>query len=368
MNGARVTRAVEALWRPESPLARAGHALLLPLSVAFRAIVARRNRAWDTGRAAIERVETPVVSVGNLSVGGSGKTPFVLWLVEELLRRGLRPVVVSRGYGGSSSKPLVLLPHTALRPEAARLAGDEAVMIARRSGVPVAVATRRIDACLAARDLAADVFILDDGFQHRALARDLDIVLVTGEEATAALLPAGPLREPPSSLARAGVVVDASGQGKPGQGPSWALPYCPGALQVTLERRPLALVERVAPDARKQPVSDLAGARIVALAGIGRSQGFFAMLEAAGAEILRRLVYPDHAAYDAADWKRIRAAALDADFVVTTEKDLVKLAAFAPEAGFLRALRLGVSVGGGEAVVEKIVDIVRQVRFDPRGG
>ncbi|MFT4571986.1 MAG: tetraacyldisaccharide 4'-kinase [Hyphomicrobiaceae bacterium] len=348
----------EQVWSGDGLGARLLRTALIPASWIFGAAVAVRTRGYDSGRSKIEQASAPVVSIGNLTVGGSGKTPLVLWLVEELLRRGLRPVVVSRGYGGTPGTTSVLVPQAALAPQAAAVAGDEAVLVARRAGVPVATAARRIDACRAAAALAPDLFILDDGFQHRSLARDLDIVVLTGEEADAHLLPAGPLREPVSALQRADVVIDAGSSAIEVPGPE-------AALRLKMRRRPLALVEAVAPDARKTPLEDLAGRRIVAAAGIGRPAGFFAMLEAAGAEIVERLVFPDHADYDLQDWKRIRAAALKADWVVVTEKDLVKLARFGCEPGFLYALRLGVEVEQGDMLIEQVV---RLVRFDPRDG
>lgn len=348
----------ETVWRGKGPAARGLRFALQPLAWVFGLLVALRNRRFDRGMSDVRRAERPVVSVGNLSVGGSGKTPVVLWLVEELLRRGLRPVVVSRGYGATEQTTSVLVPQVALRPDAASVAGDEAVLVARRGGVPVATALRRIDACEAAMALNPDLFILDDGFQHRWLARDLDIVVLAGDEGEASLLPAGPLREPLDSLGRAHCLLHT--------GERRELPgVAPGASQLVLRRRPLALVEAVAPDARKRSLDDLAGKRVLAVTGIGRPEGFFSMLEEAGAEMMDRLVFPDHAAYDDADWKRIRAAGLGADFVVTTEKDLVKLARFAPEPGFLFALRLGIEVDGAEEFLERVT---RLVRFDPRDG
>lgn len=358
---------IEAIWHGDSGFARIVRVALLPLSWLFTAVVALRNRFYDSGRFASERIGCPVVSIGNLSVGGTGKTPVVLWLVEEMLRRGLRPVVVSRGYGRESSGTVALLPDRALEVDAARVVGDEAVLISRRSGVPVVVSERRVDACRSAMAaMQPDLFILDDGFQHRALARDLDIVLLSGAEG-GALLPAGPLREPLSSLARAAVVlVSAGAEGLIDS----CQKYLPAEAKIqAMTRTSVALVEVVSPDALKTSLDSFVGRKVLAVAGIGQPDGFFQMLEMAGLELVDRMVFPDHAAYTAEDWKQIRGRALAAELVVTTEKDLVKLARFGAEPGFLLALRLGIQIEGAEAVAEQVATLVRRGgRFDPKHG
>ncbi len=240
------------------------------------------------------------------------------------------------------------------------MAGDEARMMARRTGVPVVTAVDRAEACrVAVAGLAPDCIVLDDGFQHRRLARDLDIVLVDGRERGGRLLPAGPLREPVGALARADVILDST------LAPGTSATVEDGRLRAGLQQRPLALVETVAPDARKRPVAELAGRPVVAVAGIARPERFLAMLEEAGARVVETMIYADHHDYDAGDWREIRAAALGAEFVVTTEKDLVKLAAFGAEPGFLVALRIAAVVSQPELVLDRVLPLVRERGLPP---
>lgn len=345
---------IEDVWYGASPLARALRAGLSPLSALFGAGAAARAQLYDRGLLVAARAAAPVVSVGGLSVGGSGKTPFVLWLAAQLRARGLRPCIVTRGYGGAGARTaFVLDARSAAAPDAVRRAGDEAVLLALRSRTPVAVGRDRAGACeLAARQLAArgqapDVFLLDDGFQHRRLARDLDIVLVGGDEASQRLLPAGPLRESVAALSRADVVVQ---MGKGGG----EILTIGGALHLCLRAstRPAAVVRAVTDESGEAP-SVLRGRRVVAVAAIARPQRFLADLERCGAEVVARLLYRDHHVFDDEDRRRIASAAASADLVVTTEKDLVKLATAAGDAR-LRALRIETQVDQERALLERI--------------
>ena len=179
-----------------SPGARVVRATLVPAALAYGVLATLRNRLYDTGWLPARRVPARVVSVGNLSVGGTGKTPTALWLAERFAARGWRTAIVARGYGkrrrgvvvvGEAGRPLV-------GPEEG---GDEAVMLARRFRGPVVTGERRVEAAsLACGRFALDVVVLDDGFQHRALARDADLVLATQDRRVTWTLPAGPLREP----------------------------------------------------------------------------------------------------------------------------------------------------------------------------
>jgi tetraacyldisaccharide 4'-kinase len=337
--------AAETLWYSPSTPAAAARAALSPLSLLFGAGLRVRSRLYDSGFARVEHAPAPVVSVGALRVGGAGKTPFVLWLARELVRRGRRPCLVTRGYGGSAegSAPWILDRAEAALPGAAGRAGDEAVLLALRSGVPVVVGADRARACAAAAAVLArtpDVYVLDDGFQHRRLARDLDIVLVSGREAGERLLPAGPLREPVGALSRAQVVVtmrDAAG----GSGESLAAGVAPSAAQVEAAASASGLVENVA-DTETTPLAGLAGVRVVAVAGIARPDRFLATLRRAGADVVATIARRDHHRYGDSDLREIDAASAGAGLVVTTEKDLVKLAGSAFRAP-LAAIRIDVA-------------------------
>ncbi len=201
---------LESVWsgsaHPPAPL----RVLLGSLSRVYGSVVSRRAAAYLDGSLEAERAPVPVVSVGNLTVGGSGKTPLVVWLAEGLKHRGLRPTVVSRGYGGRR-RASVIDPGGRLSadPDAC---GDEAVLVAERTACPVVTSADRLVACrIAEKRFAPDVVLLDDGFQHQRLARDLDVVVLGGAEPGAKLLPAGPLREPLSALGRADVLIDTAG-------------------------------------------------------------------------------------------------------------------------------------------------------------
>jgi tetraacyldisaccharide 4'-kinase len=279
--------------------------LLAPLELLYGSLVRARNARFD--RRPAQRLGWSVISIGNLSVGGSGKTPLVICLAKLLQREGWNPDVLSRGYGRSSQ--------TVERVDAAGSAerfGDEPMLIARATGVPVYVGANRFEAGqLAEREGGRDgVHLLDDGFQHRQLARNLDIVLMHRSDLQQRLLPAGRLREPLSSLRRADVIVlrheDAELE-------STIRSYVNSECRFWHVRRTLAL---------KTPVE-----RAVAFCAIARPREFFDGLIAAGAGIAERISFRDHHRYRVADIERLaklgRRAACDA-FVITA-KDEVKL-------------------------------------------
>jgi tetraacyldisaccharide 4'-kinase len=275
----------------------------------FGAGVGIRNALYTTGWLRQRRLQGPTISVGNLSVGGSGKTPFVLLLGQLLKARGLAFDVLSRGYGRQSRGVLEVDP-----AGSARDFGDEPLLIARKLGVPVILGEDRYQAGVyAEKKLGPEMHILDDGFQHRSLARDFDIVLVTAEDARDRLLPFGRLREPISSLARADAVVLTSGA------PPDAFPL--KSKHVWRVRRGIAL-ER-APE------------RPVAFCGIARPQSFFLQLQKAGLEVAAEAVYRDHHAYTEKDVHELLALRKNSEGAgfVTTEKDAINMG------GFLSALQ-----------------------------
>lgn len=298
-------------WRPDTtPAARA----LLPLAALY-GLLARRAAA--AGRREAERrppLPVPVWVVGNVVVGGAGKTPVVLALVEALRRAGVRPGIVSRGHGGTVTGVREVLPE-----DSARAVGDESLLLARRTKVPVWIGRDRHAAALALLRAHPDIDLLlsDDGLQHLRLARQLEIVVVDERGVgNGRLLPAGPLREPWPTAPRSDRAILHSG---------------PQAAEPRVERRlerawPLAAWWRGEASAAV-PLADLAGRPLVALAGIASPEKFFVMLEAAGLRI-ERAPQADHAAYREPPWPR------GATDVVTTEKDAVKLpAAWAPGTG-----------------------------------
>jgi len=330
-------------WTARTPAARALRGALVPAALAYGALATLRNRLYGAGWLGAARVPAHVVSVGNLAVGGTGKTPTALWLAERLAARGLRTGIVARGYRkrrrgvvivGEEGRPLV-------GPEEG---GDEAVLLARRFAGPVVSGERRAEAAaVACARFALDALVLDDGFQHRALARDADLVLVSEETARAWPLPAGPLREPARGLARARALLTLDGVRDVPPG----IPLFRGRLVAT------ALV-RVGADRswREEPLAALRGARVTAVAGVARPERVLATLAEAGARVEHVLRFPDHHLYRAADARRI--AAVGDGLVVTTEKDLVKLARI-PTLAALSAVRVELEVDDGERLVDLLV-------------
>jgi len=267
----------------------------------YGAGVRARNALYDRGTFVQHRLRKPVVSVGNLSVGGSGKTPFVLLLGELLKGRGFVFDILSRGYGRKTEGVRLVDPGGSSSEF-----GDEPLLLARRLGVPVVVGEDRAQAGrLAELRFPSQLHLLDDGFQHRALWRAFDIVLVTPEDARDGLLPAGRLREPLASLSRADAVVLTSGAS--------AEQFHVSSGLVWRARRGIA--------PRNVP------SRPVAFCGIARPRNFFLQLRAAGIEAAAEAVYRDHHAYsekDIADLLRLREQSEGNGFV-TTEKDAVNL-------------------------------------------
>jgi tetraacyldisaccharide 4'-kinase len=272
-----------------------------PLTGLYGAATALRNTLYDRRVLSSRRLEQPVISVGNLSVGGSGKTPFVIALGELLQARGIRFDVLSRGYGRKTRGVLVVEPDGS-----AADFGDEPMLIARRLGVPVIVGESRYDAGrVAEQKFHPQLHILDDGFQHRSLARDFDIVLMTERDFDDRLLPLGRLREPLSSLQRADAIV---------------LPAGLAADLPALRQKPVWRIERelVLPNLPATPI---------VFCGIARPQQFFAQVRAAGITPAAEIEFRDHHAYDKRDIERLLAMCgkLGAGGFLTTEKDAVNL-------------------------------------------
>ena len=272
-----------------------------PLTALYGAASGLRNSLFDRGVLQSHRLEQPVISVGGLSAGGAGKTPFVIALGELLKARGIRFDILSRGYRRKTQGVLVV----EVEGSAADF-GDEPLLIARRLGVPVIVGERRYEAGrVAEQKFQPQLHILDDGFQHRSLARDFDIALLTADDFRGRLLPSGRLREPLSSLERADAVV---------------LPSGLAAEHPAMRQKPIWRVERdlVLPDLPSAPIL---------FCGIARPEQFFAQVRAAGITPAAQLSFGDHHVYDRSDIQRLLAARnrLKAGGFLTTEKDRINL-------------------------------------------
>jgi tetraacyldisaccharide 4'-kinase len=291
-----------------------------PLAGIYSAAVAVRNHLFDRGSLQILRLEKPVVSVGNISMGGSGKTPFVIVLGELLKQRGIAFDVLSRGYRRNTTGVLVVEPNGS-----ARDFGDEPLLISRRLQVPVIVGESRYQAGrLAEQTFNSQLHILDDGFQHRGLARDFDIVLLTVDDFDDRPIPAGRLREPLSALDRANAIV---------------LPAGAAPDRSVLRGKPVWHVQR-AISFSEAPSSP------VAFCGIARPEQFFAQLHAGGITPAAEIRFRDHHAYTQRDLQRLLTLRneLNAGGFATTEKDAVNLGIFLDQLQPLAIARLEVTL------------------------
>ena len=328
--------------------------LLAVLSGGYRGLVGVRHWLYDRHLLRSRALRCPVVSVGNLTVGGTGKTPAVELAVRTLAELGYRCAVVSRGYRRKSSGIQVVADTAAIRLEPED-AGDEPFLLARRlPGVPVVVGSNRFDAAsVAVERFGATAIVLDDGFQHRTLRKDLEIVMARARRpwGNGRLLPGGPLREPMSALARAHVVV-ATGAARVGDADEVA-----EAVRQHAPGRPVLAARYAAVEcweaARLAPValSDLRGARVAAFAGIAAPGALRATLEDLGAAVARLTAFSDHHWYSPADLEALdaRAGELNVDAIVTTEKDWVRLRRLPATRRPLYALSIKLELLGGEA-------------------
>jgi tetraacyldisaccharide 4'-kinase len=305
-------------------------AVLDALGGGYRRWLAARDRLYERGLLRSRGVGLPVVSVGNLTVGGSGKTPAVELAVRTLLDLGHRPAIVSRGYRRRGRGVQVVADTAAVRVDAEE-AGDEPFLLARRlPGVPVVVGADRYAAArLCAERFPVSVLVLDDGFQHRSLRRDLEVVMVRARRpwGNGRLLPGGPLREPLGALARADLVVATATDAAPdlAEVRRAVAAHAPGVPVLAARYAPVECWD--AHHLRRRPPEALAGARLVAFAGIAGPEGFRATLLELGVDVLELAVFPDHHWYRVEDLERLnsRAGALGALGLVTTEKDWVRL-------------------------------------------
>jgi len=328
---------------------------LAPLGWLYGTWVAHRNAHYDRP-GANEAVCVPVVSVGNLSAGGTGKTPMVRWLAETMLDRGVPTAIVSRGYGGSArAGPVVVSEGDGVRCDAA-VAGDEPWMLANAlDGVIVVVGSKRIAAARKAVELGARLILLDDGFQHRALARNLDIVLVDRTRPFVAdrLLPAGLLREPSSSLARADwIVITRSASADGAEALHDAIRAANPVAPVLHADHRSAAFRDARGDVAERPT------RAVAFCAIGNPDRFRSDLEGLGVSIAAFQAYTDHRSIDEATLARLRRRATDADAaLVTTEKDLARI-------GHANGCRVGLIVLPIRTVVcegERLIEAIERI-------
>lgn len=335
--------------------------LLLPFSFIYGSLIWLRNRAFDAGLLTTTNVGVPVVSVGNLTAGGTGKTPLVEWIAGYLLKKGRRVAIISRGYGRESSGVVVVSDGSRILC-GARRGGDEPVEMARTlPRAAVVVGERRVKAARHAIEaLKADFLLLDDGFQHRYIGRDLDIlVLDSRKDITAeALLPAGIRREPLGGIRRAGLVAfSRAGGGSKGKTPGWY-------TGPTISYRAVTVSAVRASDDQTVTVESLRSRRAFAFSGIGDHGQFVEGLRESGLDVRGDRLFPDHHVYGAADLARIAGDAIAAgvEIVVTTHKDYVRLVECGVQIeeiwsrDILFYTRIAVEMVGGEEVLKALLD------------
>lgn len=329
----RVAARLAATWEASTPSGR--RPIAAALAGAYRGVITAREWLYRRGILASRMIGCPVVSIGNLTVGGTGKTPAVELAVRTLKGLGHKPAVVSRGYRRRSRGVQVVADDASIRLEGED-AGDEPFLLARRlPGVPVIVGVNRAEAVALARQrFDVTAIVLDDGFQHRTLVKDVEIVMARARRpwGNGRLLPAGPLREPLQALARAHVVV-AAGAATLEEAAEVAAAiarYAPGTPMVTARYVPVECWEaqRVQPI----PFGQLAGTRLLAFAGIASPSGFQSTLEELGVRVEGPVIFSDHHWYRERDLAALeaRAAARGLQGLVTTEKDWVRLRPLRP--------------------------------------
>ncbi len=304
-----------------------------PISALFGAGVKARNTLYDRGVFKVHELARPVISVGNISIGGTGKTPFVVALGELLKQRGIAFDILSRGYGRSSTGIAVVDPNGACVQF-----GDEPLLLARKLGVPVIVGADRYQAgLLAEKQFASSLHLLDDGFQHRRLHRDFDIVLLPAADCAGTLLPIGRLREPLSALRRADAV----------------------ALPDPLDQSPN--IKRVWQVHRQLELSHPSG-KLIAFCGIGRPKQFFDGLKTAGQELASEVVFRDHYSYGQRDLDRLLELKkrTGADGFITTEKDAINLGALTTQLEPLRTATLTMELEAPEQAITEMLQVLEQ--------
>jgi tetraacyldisaccharide 4'-kinase len=340
----RLSTRLQAIWyggtSPPWPLRT--------LSRVFGLAVRLRRAAYARGLCSSRRVAKPVIVVGNLTVGGSGKTPLVIWLAQQLRERGLHPGVVLRGYGGmavTGRVPCLVTPDSD-----AAVVGDEALLLRLRTGVPVVVGRDRVGAAQRLIAAGVDVIIADDGLQHLRLARDFEIAVIDGARGlgNGYLLPAGPLREPAERLARVDAVVINGERGASVDAAGADAHAMAGAAPGFVMRLSGEWLRTLAGNAEPVALASLAGRRVHAVAGIGNPARFFAQLAAAGLEVIAH-AFPDH--------HRYRAAELEFDDglpLLMTEKDAVKCRPFAAANRWYLPVTASFAAADGSALLARL--------------
>ncbi|MBN2517161.1 MAG: tetraacyldisaccharide 4'-kinase [Deltaproteobacteria bacterium] len=323
---------------------------LTMLSVLYSGVIGLRNHLYNIGLLNIKKLSCKVISVGNITVGGTGKTPMVIMLAQFLKENGYKPVILSRGYGGKRKQAINVVSDGKNIFMGPARAGDEPLLIAQSlDGVPVVTGAERcLTGTYAVEQFGADVVILDDAFQHRALHRDVDVVLLDRNRpfGNRSLLPAGTLREPLKALRRSDIVVLTgiegsqmeSSQRSLVEGHTGHVPIFDGY------RRPKNIIK--ADMGHKYPLDYLYGKKVCAFAGIAEPEYFETMITALSGYEAEFIPFPDHHVYTTEDIEKIKNISKEcsAQLILTTEKDAIKLIDFEDFCRNIYVLRIEMSV------------------------
>ncbi|PSW07280.1 tetraacyldisaccharide 4'-kinase [Photobacterium lipolyticum] len=308
--------------------------LLWPLSKLFGLISQRRRMQYQSGQKTSYRAPLPIVVVGNITAGGNGKTPVVIWLVEQLQAQGLKPGVVSRGYGGKAP----YYPYFVTEQTSTDIAGDEPVLISRRTGAPVAVSPKRAEAVKMLLEHDVDVIITDDGLQHYALARDIEIVVIDGQRrfGNQQLIPLGPLRETCARLTDVDFLICNGGQAQASEAP--------------MQLKPSQLINLKT--GARCAVTELED--IVAMAGIGHPPRFFNTLNELGVNPVHCQPFADHQAFSE---NGLNQLAQQGQHLVMTEKDAVKCHTFAQSNWWYLPVDAVLPEFDAQAIINRIIEV-----------
>ncbi|WP_243976434.1 tetraacyldisaccharide 4'-kinase [Vibrio natriegens] len=325
---------IEKIWFENHPLKYLLWPLLWPLSLLFGAISQSKRKQYQQGSKQAYQAPVPVVVVGNITAGGNGKTPVVVWLVEQLQRLGYKPGVVSRGYGAKAPHyPLVLDVDTP-----AKHCGDEPKLIYNRTGAPVAVDPVRANAVKALLATGVDIVITDDGLQHYALARDIELVIVDGNRrfGNENLIPLGPLRESVERLKEVDFVITNGGQAK--------------QSEIAMSLAP----EKAINLKTKQQVEVSALNDLVAFAGIGHPPRFFHTLDMLNADVKVTKGFADHQDFDQ---QELETLAQQGANVIMTEKDAVKCREYAQDNWWYLPVSAQFATSDAERILNRIKEV-----------
>ncbi|MBY7983251.1 tetraacyldisaccharide 4'-kinase [Vibrio fluvialis] len=328
---------IEKIWFHRHPMFYLLWPILWPLSLIFSAVSRSRRESYQNGKKHSYKAPVPVIVVGNITAGGNGKTPVVVWLVETLQSLGYKPGVVSRGYGAKAPRyPLLVDGQT---PTAH--CGDEPKLIHQRTGVPVAVDPVRANAVKALLNQQIDIVVTDDGLQHYALERDIEFVVIDGTRrfGNEQMIPLGPLREPIARLKEVDFIITNGGVAQDGE---IAMSLKPG-LAINLQT------------GEKISVSELTN--LVAWAGIGHPPRFFNTLNELGAKPVVTHGFADHKEFDVSE---LRALASQGDHVIMTEKDAVKCTGFAEKNWWYLPVSAEIAAEDKQCILETIKEVMEQ--------